>query len=126
MKRIFIIGLFIFAAFASVSAQSGRKITATPTPMPKTVEETVYSESKPNNGSTRIMPPNMQKKETLQDKAQKTTQTSDSTTDADDEVIKVETSLITIPVSVFDRNGLYIPGLKQENFKIFENGIEQE
>lgn len=125
MKRIFIIGLFIFATFASVSAQSGRKITATPTPTPKPAEEG-FSESKPNNGSTRIMPPNMKKKETLQEKAQKTTQNSDSTTDAEDEVIKVETSLITIPVSVFDRNGLYIPGLKQENFKIFENGIEQE
>jgi VWFA-related protein len=33
---------------------------------------------------------------------------------------------VTIPVSVFDRNGIYIPGLTQENFQIFEDGKEQE
>ncbi|MEO8042109.1 MAG: VWA domain-containing protein [Acidobacteriota bacterium] len=43
-----------------------------------------------------------------------------------DEVVKVETNLITIPVSVFDRNGLYIPNLKKEDFKIFEDGKEQQ
>jgi VWFA-related protein len=42
-----------------------------------------------------------------------------------DEVIKVETDLVTIPVSVFDRNGLYIPNLRQSDFKIFEDGKEQ-
>jgi VWFA-related protein len=42
------------------------------------------------------------------------------------EVLKIDTSLITIPVAVFDRNGLYIPNLKQEDFKIFEDGKEQE
>ena len=40
--------------------------------------------------------------------------------------MKVETTLVTIPVSVFDRNGLYIPGLNQSDFKIFEDGKEQE
>lgn len=44
----------------------------------------------------------------------------------DDEVLKVETNLITIPVSVFDRNGLYIPGLRQQDFRIFEDNVEQE
>ena len=34
-------------------------------------------------------------------------------------VLKVETDLITIPVSVFDRNGLYVPNLQQSDFKIF-------
>lgn len=29
-------------------------------------------------------------------------------------------------MSVFDRNGLYIPGLKESDFKIFEDGREQE
>ena len=42
------------------------------------------------------------------------------------DILRVETNLITIPVSVFDRNGLYIPGLRQNDFKIFEDGKEQE
>jgi VWFA-related protein len=43
-----------------------------------------------------------------------------------DDVLKVETNLVTIPISVYDRNGLYIPGLRQQDFKVFEDGVEQE
>lgn len=43
----------------------------------------------------------------------------------DDEVLRVNTNLVTIPVSVLDRNGRFIPGLSQEQFHLFENGVEQ-
>lgn len=51
-----------------------------------------------------------------------------STPKADDEseVIKVETNLVTMPVSVLDRDGRFIAGLQQNDFKIFENGAEQK
>jgi len=42
------------------------------------------------------------------------------------DIVKVETNLVTIPVSVYDRNGLYIPGLRQQDFKVFEDGVEQD
>lgn len=45
---------------------------------------------------------------------------------ANDEVIKVTTDLVTTPVSVLDRNGRFIAGLKQKDFKIFENGVPQK
>src|SRR5687767_720219 len=44
----------------------------------------------------------------------------------DDEIIRVETNLVTMPVSVLDRDGRFISGLQQLDFKIFENGIEQK
>lgn len=44
----------------------------------------------------------------------------------DDEVIRVETNLVTMPVSVLDRDGRFISGLQQKDFKIFENGVEQK
>ena len=44
----------------------------------------------------------------------------------DDEIIKVETNLVTMPVSVLDRDGRFISGLQQRDFKIFENGVEQK
>lgn len=44
----------------------------------------------------------------------------------DDEVIRIETNLVTMPVSVLDRDGRFISGLQQRDFKIFENGIEQK
>jgi Ca-activated chloride channel homolog len=36
------------------------------------------------------------------------------------------TSLVTIPAVVMDRNGRYIPNLRKEDFRIFEDGVEQE
>ncbi len=44
----------------------------------------------------------------------------------DDDVIKVETNLVTFPVSVVDREGRFITGLKKEDFQIFENGKQQQ
>jgi Ca-activated chloride channel homolog len=46
--------------------------------------------------------------------------------EADDEVIKVETNLVTMPVSVLDRDGRFISGLQQKDFQIFENGVQQK
>lgn len=44
----------------------------------------------------------------------------------DDEVIRVNTQLVSVPVRVMDRKGRFIGGLTRESFKIFENGVEQE
>ena len=45
---------------------------------------------------------------------------------AQEDVIKVDTNLVSIPVSVTDRDGRFVPGLKKEDFRIFENSIEQD
>ncbi len=42
------------------------------------------------------------------------------------DVVRVETALVTIPVSVMDRNGRYIPDLRQQDFRVFEDGVEHE
>jgi Ca-activated chloride channel homolog len=44
----------------------------------------------------------------------------------DDEVIKVETNLVTLPVAVLDRNGRFISGLQQSDFQIYEDGVAQK
>jgi VWFA-related protein len=44
----------------------------------------------------------------------------------ENEVIRVETNLVTMPVSVLDRDGRFISGLQKRDFKIFENGVEQK
>lgn len=43
----------------------------------------------------------------------------------DDAPIKVDTLLLTMPVTVSDRSGRKISGLKKENFSIVQNGIDQ-
>ena len=44
----------------------------------------------------------------------------------EEEEITVETNLVSTPVTVLDRNNRFIPGLKKSDFKLFENGVEQE
>src|SRR6266481_1263462 len=41
-------------------------------------------------------------------------------------VVRVNTSLITVPAVVMDRNGRYIANLRKQDFRIYEDGIEQE
>ena len=41
------------------------------------------------------------------------------------DVVRVNTALVTVPVSVMDRSGKYIPDLAREDFHIFEEGVEQ-
>lgn len=41
------------------------------------------------------------------------------------DVVRVDTNLVTVPVSVLDRHGRFIPNLSREDFIVFENGVEQ-
>jgi len=52
--------------------------------------------------------------------------TTGTESDADDaEVIKVETDLVTIPIRVLDRRGRFVAGLRKENFRVYDEGVEQ-
>lgn len=42
------------------------------------------------------------------------------------DTLRVNTTLVTVPVSVLDRDGKYVPNLRKEDFKIYEEGAEQE
>ncbi len=44
----------------------------------------------------------------------------------DDDVIRVETELVVIPVRVTQKNGRAVTDIREGEFKIFENGEEQE
>lgn len=46
--------------------------------------------------------------------------------DTAEDVVRVNTTLVTLPVRVMDRHGRFIPDLKQEQFRLYEDGIEQE
>ena len=56
--------------------------------------------------------------------ARSTAQRPGSLEDVD--VIRIDTNLVSVPVSVLDRNGMYIPDLQKEDFQIFEEGVEQQ
>lgn len=114
-NSLLVILLAVFAVVAS--AQSGRKVTPTPTPTP-VQSPASYSESRAlPTRKGRVSPPAPQT-DTAAQKSEAPT--------ANDDVLRVETDLITVPVSVYERSGVYVSGLKQEDFKIFEDGKEQK
>lgn len=147
MKKFIFCGLVVFGLTTFSFAQSGRKIK---NPIPgttssnttqkevNTTEEPIkveaaavgYSESTPNQPvSIYIDRQNRRKaKESKQDKNQtkQTTSEGKTSTESDEDVIKVDTNLISVPVTVLERNGLYVPSLSKENFTVFEDGKEQE
>lgn len=41
------------------------------------------------------------------------------------DVVRVNTNLVTVPVTVLDRQGRFVPDLQREDFRVFENGVEQ-
>ncbi len=60
-----------------------------------------------------------------QGQQQTTTNDGPEEVDAGD-IIKVNTTLVTLPVSVMDRDGRYIPNLRKEDFRLWEEGVEQD
>ena len=103
MKNLFLfLLLFALVASANVYGQSGRKrppeAKPTSSPTPQLEEDTGVNES-------RIAPEG----ETIEG-----------------DVIRVDTSLVRVPVTVVDRQGRYVPILRRQDFKLFEDGVEQK
>lgn len=97
--------LFVLTVFAAgISAQSGRTETKT--------------DGKKNQRKEQPTPTPLK---TPAPSSEKTIAAAD-----DGEVIKVSTQLVSVPVRVMDKKGRFIAGLAKENFKVFENGTEQE
>jgi VWFA-related protein len=46
--------------------------------------------------------------------------------DGEDEVVKLESTLVSIPLLVSDRSGRYIPQLSKSDFMLYEDGVEQK
>jgi VWFA-related protein len=62
-----------------------------------------------------------------QQSEQHSTTTNDGPEEVDaGDIIKVNTTLVTLPVSVMDRDGRYIPNLRKEDFRLWEEGVEQD
>src|SRR5437016_4178293 len=44
----------------------------------------------------------------------------------DDDVIRVKTNLVTVPVTVLNREGKYLQDLRRSDFHVYEDNVEQE
>ena len=112
-----IIFLGLMVSFAMAQSSNSTRPRVAPTPVPPTLGNDTVSKS-PGG------PPVLQGGRNVPSPRPEATATPDIFDE--NEVIKVETNLVTMPVSVLDRDGRFISGLRQQDFKIFENGVEQK
>lgn len=140
MKIVYAALMSALVITSGAFAQSGRRVEApAPTAVSNQERASDFSESvtapkRPrafSESTRRQAIANTNKTRKPQIKAAETVENPSASTvtataaAGDEEVLRVETDLISIPVSVYDRNGLYIPNLRQSDFKVFEDGKEQ-
>ncbi|HEX7295748.1 MAG TPA: VWA domain-containing protein [Pyrinomonadaceae bacterium] len=124
MKKFFVslLLLSLFSTSISIGMGQGRPRRvgqSTSEAEPTTTTPTQTPTKPPVLGGANY--PNNRKPETQQEQ----TPTGPEEVDSSD-VIRVSTTLVTIPVSVMDRDGRYVPNLQKEEFRIWEDGVEQE
>ena len=125
MKRIVSLLVAVAAFYAGVCAQSDRasrpRVAPTATPAPAPSDDVIRDNGDPGSGG----PPVLQRRGASPSVQGQPTPTPNKTV-GDDEVVRIETNLVTMPVSVLDREGRFVSGLRQQDFRIFENGAEQK
>src|SRR5262245_17002159 len=101
---ILLVASIVWALNSSSYAQSGRK----PLPPPSQNERQFPKDSEKEKNPNRPL--------------------ADNTPVTVDEngTIKMDTALVTIPVSVIDRDGKFVPSLKKLDFRLYEDGVEQD
>lgn len=124
MKKIAAVLIFLSAFACAASAQSTGRATR-----PRVVAAPTTTTTSPSDSASPTQDDGVKRAPVLKGGTTSATPantTSGEAVEEDDEVIRVETSLVTIPVSVIDRDGRFVTGLRKEQFKIFENGVEQK
>ncbi len=125
MKKFAVVFVWLGLLAVSIAAQAGRatrpRIVTTPPPATTTIQTDTPSQS-----SERRPPVLIGDTKSSSQTPTTTNQTPGQTAEDDGEIIKVETNLVTMPVSVLDRSGRFISGLRQKDFHIFENNMEQK
>ena len=119
MKKTAAVISALLLANLGVFAQSDR--SSRPRVAPAATPPTIQND--PYRNSTPAGPPVLQGG-TRRPGASPTPETASG--DDDNGIIRIETNLVTMPVSVLDRDGRFISGLQQKDFKIFENGVEEK
>lgn len=115
--------LLFTAAFSQTNRATRPRIVPTPAPESRQGPPVLQNDT-PQNSAKK--PPVLTGGGVRPTTTDQTVKKDDDVIVDDNEIIKVETNLVTMPVSVLDRDGRFVSGLQQRDFKVFENGIEQK
>ncbi len=106
MKKISILILLICFASVGIFAQANRgNVNNDKKANRRAEEETSKPKEKPKFANENVI---------------------DESYETDNEILNIDTKLVTIPVKVTDRSGRFISGLKKEDFSVEEDKISQE
>lgn len=139
MKRIAIVVVMLCCA-AALFAQTGigqsrpRRVGQTPSSQPPQGQSSSSQPSSQTNSSENVSrptrPPVLGGANRDPNEQQKPAAASRKDTGPEEvgegDIVRIETTLVSIPVSVMDRDGKYIPNLRKEDFRIWEDGVEQQ
>jgi len=120
---------------AQASGNSGASVTAASTRPRRVTQEEEETPTGPPRlqgsevaaaaGPPRLINPRSQNDNaTATDDSQPAAQPTPEEVDEND-IVRVDTTLVTVPVSVLDHDGRFVPGLKREDFTLYENNQEQ-
>ena len=106
------------------SASRPRRVTAEKSPEQTAPPRLIGSEPARSNALPKLIntgaPPEPPSAETSAPAADPMPEEVD-----ENDIVRVDTMLVTVPVSVLDRQGRFVPGLKREDFTLLENGEQQ-
>ncbi len=116
-----------FTGGLTAYAQSGRRpVYGGPTSAPNTAGKTGTAATTPTNGTC----PQVQFPGEYGGLPARTSSPASASTAASDpdaeEILKIDTTLVTIPVTVLDRSGKFIPYLTRCDFHLYEDNVMQE
>jgi Ca-activated chloride channel family protein len=108
------------------SSQQQQQPAAQPEPDEQQAPETPAPQKRPvlQTGTT-VSSSNRQPAQQSSSKSQTPSPNEPEEVDEGD-VVRVDTTLVSIPVTVMDRSGRFIPNLRQQDFRIYEDGVEQQ
>ncbi len=118
-----ILSLLSLSAFAQTTRRTRPRIVKTPTPVPVTAENDDAVDNTQRTAPVLINETGTQRRTDVPPPPPLPVRQEPV---EDDEIIKIETNLVTLPVTVLDRNGRFISGVNQREFQVFENGVEQK
>ncbi len=134
MKRI--ITLVLLGSLAAVFAQTSsaqtrpRRVGQTQTSQQQNQQSTSQATPDGASQSSRSSRPPVlsggNRNPSGQQPASTSTQNAGPEEVSEGDIVRVNTTLVSIPVSVMDRDGKYIPNLRKEDFRIWEDGVEQQ
>lgn len=120
-SRLVIIFVVTFLFSLAIQAQSGRR----PVNQPTSATNTPGNSASANGTCAPGLFPG--EYEGLPARTPSQTQSSSKSGDPNaEEILKIDTTLVTIPVSVLDRGGKFIPFLTKCDFHVYEDYVKQE